>query len=238
MLSTAKSALITQSNYIPWKGYFDGIAQSDVFVLYDDMQYTRRDWRNRNKIKTAQGTLWLTIPVDVKGKYFQSIRDTKVADPQWGVDHWKSIEMNYRRAACFKEYGEAFKELYLNPPSEYLSEINFTFIQLICSILEIKTEFRWSSEFALADDRTQRLVDICVATGCTEYYTGPAAKAYMDESLFTAAGVHINYFDYSGYPPYTQLFGDFVHEVSVIDLILNEGANAVNFLKYAGHEAR
>ena len=93
-----KKLLITQSNYIPWKGYFDAINLVDEIVLYDDMQYTKRDWRNRNRIKTAQGVQWLTIPVEVKGKYFQKIKDTKVSHKQWPSDHWKAIELNYKRS--------------------------------------------------------------------------------------------------------------------------------------------
>src|SRR5438046_4323553 len=94
----ARKAAIVQSNYIPWKGYFDLIRRVDEFILYDDVQYTRRDWRNRNLIKTPQGLRWLTIPVEVKGKYYQSIRDTKIADPVWAASHWQTIVHNYGRA--------------------------------------------------------------------------------------------------------------------------------------------
>ena len=98
-----KKVLITQSNYIPWKGYFDAIAIADEFVVYDDMQYTRRDWRNRNLIKTKNGLEWLTIPVEVKGKYFQKIRDTKISDPKWAIKHWSIISQNYAKAKYFNE---------------------------------------------------------------------------------------------------------------------------------------
>src|SRR3954469_24364981 len=111
---------ILQSSYIPWKGYFDLIRAVDEFVLYDDMQFTRRDWRNRNRIKTPKGAEWLTIPVETKGNYHQAIKDTRIADPGWGQDHWKSIRQNYARAPFFKEYAPRLEPLFLAPPSDFL----------------------------------------------------------------------------------------------------------------------
>jgi hypothetical protein len=108
-----RKAAIVQSSYIPWKGYFDLIRQVDEFILYDDVQYTRRDWRNRNLIKTPHGLSWLTIPVDVKGKYFQSIRETRIADPGWAERHWKTIVHNYSRAPHFDHHRQKLEELYL-----------------------------------------------------------------------------------------------------------------------------
>lgn len=226
-----KSIVITQSNYIPWKGYFDAINIADEFVLYDDMQYTRRDWRNRNKIKTKDGVKWLTIPVEVKGKYFQKINETIVNDSNWRRDHWASIVHNYSKAAHYKTYKDIFEDLYLNSNEVHLSKINYSFLKAICEILGIKTRFRWSSEFDLEEDRTLRLVDICKKCSATDYYTGPAAKTYMNETFFSNNNINIHYLDYSGYTPYNQLHGNFIHEVSVIDLIFNEGPNAVKFLK-------
>lgn len=226
-----KSLVITQSNYIPWKGYFDAINIADEFVLYDDMQYTRRDWRNRNKIKTKDGLKWLTIPVEAKGKYFQKINETKVSDPDWGKNHWASITHSYSKARYFEDYKEIFENLYLNNKEAYLSKINYSFIKVICDILGIKTRFIWSSEFDLKEDRTERLTDICKKCNATDYYTGPSAKVYINETSFTTEKINIHYLDYSGYLPYNQLYGNFIHEVSVIDLIFNEGPNANKFLK-------
>ena len=107
-----KKIAITQSNYIPWKGFFDLIDDVDEFVLYDDMQYTRRDWRNRNKIKTPQGVQWLTVPVVSKGKYFQSIRDTELNGSEWALSHWKALQLNYGRAPFFSDISEWIKPLY------------------------------------------------------------------------------------------------------------------------------
>ena len=226
-----KKVVITQSNYIAWKGYFDSINMADELVLYDDMQYTRRDWRNRNKVKTKDGVKWLTIPVEVKGKYFQKINETKISDPKWGLDHWNVILHNYGKAPYFNEYKGIFENLYLNTTEEYLSKINFNFIKAICEILGIKTNIRWSSEFKLLEDRNERLIDICKKLDASDYFSGPAAKFYMDEPLFEKNGIRVHYVDYSGYPEYKQLHGDFDHAVSILDLIFCEGPNATTFMK-------
>ena len=226
-----KKALITQSNYIPWKGYFDAINMVDEFIIYDDMQFTRRDWRNRNKIKTKDGLIWLTIPVEVKGKYFQKINETVISDPNWGMHHWKTIQYNYHKTPYFTLYKDQFEEAFLNNDKKYLTEINLQFLQLICGILGINTPIRFSKEFELKEEKTERLVDICKKIGATDYYSGPAAKAYMNESLFANENINIHYFDYSGYPEYPQLFNNFAHDVSIIDLLFNEGENAKKYMK-------
>lgn len=222
---------ISQSNYIPWKGYFDCINSVDEFVLYDDMQYTRRDWRNRNKIKTREGAQWITIPVDVKGKYFQKINETTINDPSWAENHWRTIVHNYGKAPFFSQYKEIFEKLYLGNMETLLSRVNYNFITAVCSVLDIKTKFLWSSEFELLEGKTERLLDICKKRNATKYISAPAAKAYMDVSLFENEGISVEFMDYSGYPEYKQLFGDFDHAVSILDLIFNEGPNAPQFMK-------
>jgi hypothetical protein len=222
---------ITQSNYIPWKGYFDGINMVDTFVIYDEMQFTRRDWRNRNLLKTAQGTKWLTIPVEVKGKYFQKISETKISEKEWNKDHWKTISMVYARAPYFKDYKDFFEELYINANSEWLHEVNMHFIIGICRLLGITTQFRNCTEFELKEDRNERLLHICKETGATDYYSGPAAKAYMDLDLFKDANVNVHFFDYSNYPEYKQLYTPFEHSVTILDLLFNTGNQAGLFMK-------
>ncbi|SHM61510.1 WbqC family protein [Flavobacterium saccharophilum] len=228
-----KRIVITQSNYIPWKGYFDAIALADEFVIYDDMQFTRRDWRNRNIIKTPNGNKWLTIPVEVKGKYFQKINEAKISDKDWNKNHWNIIKNNYSKSQNFADYKDLFEELYLNCNSIYLTEINYRFIVAICELLQIKSNIRFSSEFELKEERSERLLDICLNLEGTDYYSGPAAKAYMNEQVFTEAGVKVHYFDYSNYPEYKQLHDPFEHYVSILDLIFCEGKSAVKFLKIA-----
>jgi hypothetical protein len=229
----SKKVAISQSNYIPWKGYFDNIAAVDEFVLYDDMQYTKRDWRNRNKIKTAQGLLWLTISVEVKGKFFQKINETFVSDKAWAKEHWNTIKHNYSKATCFKEMYDFIENLYVTAQEfEYLSEINHYFLQNICDFLGITTKISLSSEYKLLEEgKTEKLVDLCKQLQATAYYSGAAAKDYMNESLFVAENISINYYDYSGYQEYRQLYPPFEHGVSIIDLLMNEGKNARQFLK-------
>lgn len=226
-----KKIIITQSNYIPWKGYFDSINQVDEFVIYDDMQYTKRDWRNRNKINTPQGLKWLSVPVEVKGKFFQQINETKIVDPNWGKSHWDTIKNNYSKAPFFEEYREQFEALYLDSNELLLSKVNEVFIRIINEILGINTVIKRSEEFSLVEGKTEKLVDICLKSGATDYYSGPAAKVYMDESLFDNAGINVHYFDYSGYPEYNHLHGDFEHGVTILDLLFCEGKNSINFMK-------
>ncbi len=228
-----KKIIVTQSNYIPWKGYFDMINFADEFILYDEVQYTRRDWRNRNKIKTPNGTLWLTIPVDVKGKYLQKIKDTRVmTDENWRETHWKTILMNYAHAPHFKTYKDAFEPLYRDTSEVYLSMINYTFLETVNKILGITTPMRWSYEIPKnTTDRNERLIELCKAFGATDFYNGPTSKGYMDEELFRKNGINAHYLNYSGYKPYNQMYGEFDPAVSVLDLIFNEGPNATKYMK-------
>jgi hypothetical protein len=227
----AKKIAISQSNYIPWKGYFDLINSVDEFVLYDDVQFTRRDWRNRNLIKTPQGLQWLTIPVEVKGKFGQKIKETRISEPAWPSRHWRTIAGNYSRAAHFMDYRDRLEEIYLNCREGLLSEINHRFLSAICAILGIDTPLRWSSEFMLEGDRSERLLNICRQAGANVYYSGPAARDYLDEALFARAGVSVVWMDYTAYPAYRQLHGDFQHGVSILDLLLNEGPQSGLYLK-------
>lgn len=228
-----KRVAILQSNYIPWKGYFDLIASVDEFVLYDDMQFTRRDWRNRNLIKTPTGLKWLTIPVQVKGKYHQKICETQVESPGWAADHWKSIEANYRRAPHFGSEADWLAPLYLGPQADDLSGINRAFLTAICERLQIATRITQSSGYLLADERSERLASICEQAGAGVYVSGPAARDYLDESVFHRRGIAVEWFDYSGYPAYPQLWGPFEHGVTVLDLLFNTGASAAEYLKAA-----
>lgn len=226
-----KKILITQSNYIPWKGYFDAINMCDVFVVYDDMQFTKRDWRNRNQIKTLNGQKWLTIPVEVKGKFFQKINETLIADLSWNKSHLELIKQSYSKAKCYKEVIGFIEEMYLKCDFKYLTEVNMHFINGINNFLGITTPIKYSSEFVLNEERTERLVDICRDLGGTDYYSGPAAKAYMDESLFERKDIKVHYFDYSGYQEYPQVNGDFNHYVSILDLIFNTGTESKTHMK-------
>jgi hypothetical protein len=230
--NTPRSVLITQSNYIPWKGYFDAIELADVFVLYDDAQYTRRDWRNRNVIKTHQGPIWLTIPIQVKGRFHQPVKEALVADHDWAEKHWETIRREYARAAHFDRYGPLLEVLYKQAGTETrLSDINRLFLGGICDMLGIETPMRWSSEFDLRGDRNGKLINMCRDLSATHYLTGPKARAYLAEDRFRQAGIEVVWLDYSRYPEYEQLHGAFRHNVSAVDLLLNLGSRSRDYMK-------
>jgi hypothetical protein len=222
---------IVQSNYIPWKGYFDMINMVDEFVLYDTAQYTRRDWRNRNKIKSPQGPMWLSIPVDVKGKYFQKIKDTRISDKNWNLKHWQSIRHSYAKSKCFSEYKDFLEELYLTPGEDFLSDVNHRFLSALCKEMGIQTRIRCSSEFELPEDKTEKLIAICRQCEAHEYLSGPAAKDYLDEALFNSQNIKVAWMDYSDYPEYEQLYPPFDHAVSIIDLLCNTGKDFFRYMK-------
>jgi hypothetical protein len=227
-----KKVAILQSNYIPWKGYFDMIAAVDEFILYDDMQYTRRDWRNRNLIKTPQGTQWLTVPVLVKGKYYQKICDTEIDGNDWANAHWKTLAQNYRRTPYFSEIAQWLEPIYLEESFTHLSMLNRRLIEEICTYLSIKTVIKNSSDYQLTEGKTERLAGLCSQASATEYISGPAAKNYIDEQIFQDIGIKISWFDYDGYPEYPQLWGTYTHGVSILDLLFNCGREAPTFMRY------
>jgi len=231
-----KKLAIVQSNYIPWKGYFDVIANVDEFVLFDDVQYTKRDWRNRNKIKTSNGSKWLTVPVKVKGKYYQNICDTRIDGVNWAQKHWMSLSQNYRKAPYFKEIATWLEPLYTSTSYTLLSDLNFTFMKQICDYLGISTLITRlattsTPSHTVAKLKTERLIDLCKETNSTEYITGPAAKGYIDEKLFIDNGITLTWYDYSGYPEYQQLWGDFEHQVTILDLLFNCGKDSLRYMK-------
>ena len=228
-----KSVAIVQSSYIPWKGYFDLIRSVDEFVLYDDQQYTRRDWRNRNRIKTPQGTTWLTIPVNVKGKYHQRIEETTVSDTGWAERHWRTLEHAYGRASHFEEMRDVLQRLYRECDEAFLSAVNRRFLEAICDLLVIRTPITWSRDYEAEGSKTERLVGLCRTAGATAYLSGPTARAYLDESLFEEAGIELRFMEYAGYPEYEQLYPPFEHAVSVIDLLVHTGSSAPSYLERA-----
>jgi hypothetical protein len=224
-----KKIAILQSNYIPWKGYFDMINSVDEFILYDTVQFTKNDWRNRNKIKTNNGVNWITIPV--KHSISQKINEIQVFNDIWQQKHWKTLSQMYSKSKYFSEYKALFGNIYLNMNETFLSEINYIFICEVNKILDIKTKISWSSDYELSGEKSERLLNICKQTGASEYISGPAAKSYLNEELFHIENIKVTWMDYSGYPEYNQLFPPFEHGVSILDLIFNEGPNARKFMK-------
>ena len=218
-----KKIAILQSNYIPWRGYFDLINQVDVFVIYDEVQYTKNDWRNRNIIKTPNGPLWLTIPVRQQNLE-QKINETRVSLKNWNIKHWNAIKANYTKAPYFKQYEERFKELYLGINTDLLSEINLKFIYAVNDILGIKTQIIDSLSLNLSGNKNERLVDAVLKLNGTHYLSGPSAKNYLDTKLFEENNIQLEWMDYEGYSEYQQLFPPFSDTVSILDTIFSCGS--------------
>lgn len=226
-----KRVAIVQSSYIPWKGYFDLIRAADEFILLDEVQFTKRDWRSRNRIKTKDGLAWLSVPVQTRGRYLQRIADVEVADPSWGPRHWQAIRSAYARTPGFAAYAPRIEALYASPGTTSLSRINHAFITTICELVGIDTPIRWSSEYTARDGRNERLVDLCLAAGATEYLSGPNARGYLDAERFAAAGIAVRFADYGGYPEYPQPYPPFEHAVTALDLLFCAGPHAVDYMK-------
>jgi hypothetical protein len=226
-----KRVAILQSNYIPWRGYFDIVSQVDEFVLYDTVQFTKNDWRNRNRIRTAHGVKWLTIPVQTASQFGQTIAETKIAEPGWAAKHWRSLSQSYARAPFFDQYRERLADVYAACADlPYLSAVNRVLIQCVVSALELPTRILSAADYPLDGDRNERLVQLCRVLGAQVYVSGPSARDYLDLPAFTRAGIGVEFMDYSGYAPYPQVHGGFEPAVSVLDLLFNVGDAARSYL--------
>lgn len=220
---------VIQSNYIPWKGYFDIIHDVDVFYFYDNVQYTKRDWRNRNKIKTDQGMKWLTIPVGSSTD--RLICEVVINDHNWALRHWKTICHYYSRAPYFKLYRDFFEYVYLDKKWDNLSQINQYLVKKISSdFLKMNTEFVDLSGVDVSGRKLERLINIVRMSGTDEYVSGPMAKDYINEKCFNDIGIKLTYKDYSGYPEYPQFHPPFEHFVSIIDLLFHTGPDAAYYI--------
>jgi len=220
---------VLQSNYLPWKGYFDIINSADLFIFYDDIQFTKNDWRNRNKIKTNSGPTWLSIPVG--NNLNRLVNEVTLPDGQWAKKHWKSIQQNYSRAPFFKIYQGFLEHVYLDRRWASLSELNQYLIRHIAvDFLGINTEFRNSEEFEVQGKKQDRLLDLLKQVGADSYVSGPSAKNYICKTEFEKAGIELLYISYSGYPEYPQFFPPFTHEVFILDLLSHVGSDAPNFI--------
>jgi hypothetical protein len=215
-------AVVLQSNYLPWRGYFDLIQCADVFVYYDEVQYTKNDWRNRNRICSSQGVHWLTIPIGrhaVKSR----ISDVALPDARWQEEHFRMLYSSYRAASHFGQIEPLLDDFYRQRTWSRLSELNRYCIERIAGLLGLQTRFLDSKDFTLVDGRVARLVSLLEQIGATEYLTGPSAREYLagSEHLFAAAGIRLLFKSYSGYPEYPQLAQPFEPGVSIIDLLAN-----------------
>ena len=220
-----KTVVVLQSNYIPWKGYFDLIHDADLFIFYDDLQFTKNDWRNRNKIKTPKGAEWITIPVGADAH--RLICEVEIKDSFWQKKHWKTIQQHYGKCPYFARYQAFFEEAYLGRQWGNLSELNHYLIRSISEeLLNLTTEFRDSREYRLSGQKLDRLMELVTKSEANRYISGPAAKGYIEPARFAEAGIELVWKDYSGYPEYPQPFPPFIHGVSILDLIFNVGNDA------------
>jgi hypothetical protein len=226
-----KRLAILQSNYLPWKGYFDLIDRVDEFIVYDSAQYTKNDWRNRNLLKGRDGPAWITVPVRVE-RLGQAIDEVRIADPRCFAKHFRTFLQTYARSAridfCRDALGEVFQAA---GGLERLSEVNACFIRRICELVGIDTRIRDAREFEVTGDRTERLVSLCRQAGADRYLSGPAARSYLDESLFEREGIRVEWMEYDGYPEYPQPHPPFDHRVSILDLLAHAGPDAMRYVR-------
>ena len=220
---------ILQSNFLPWRGYFDFIRETDLFIIHDDLQYTKGDWRNRNRIKTPRGLAWITVPVHYHHTS-QLIEETSIDDSTpWVKKMLNRISESYRQAPCFEPYFSELADV-LNRPAESISELNLRLIHWICSRLEIDTPIKLSREYHPEGTKTQRLIGILQQANASTYLSGPAAKVYLIPELFERAGIQLQYKQYE-YPKYDQLYPPFESRVSVIDLLFMKGREAITYME-------
>jgi hypothetical protein len=221
-------AAIIQSNYMPWKGYFDLIHAVDVFVFLEDVQYTKFDWRNRNKIKTSTGLKWITVPV--KGGIQNKIFEIKINNSiDWSEKQKRQITANYSRTSYFHSYRDDIFEIF-SRRFETLSELNISAIMRIAGLLGIETKFLNSMDIQSSGRKEDKLIDICHRIEADVYVSGPSAKRYINENKFLTSSITLLYHDYSGYPEYPQLWGGFNHNVSIIDLLFNCGEESAYYI--------
>lgn len=199
---------VIQSNYIPWRGYFEFISKCDQFILLDDVQFTRRDWRSRNKIRTRRGDVWLTIPLKQSGNYEAKINEMEVSDPIWDRRHFDAVRGAYFDSKHWKKYEDELEWTYIDAPN-MLTGINQAFINLACKWLEISTPISLSTQYQSHGAKSEKLIALCKSIGADRYLSGMAAKAYLDEKAFNDAGIAVDWMQYRDWPRLSFLHGIF-----------------------------
>ncbi|MBN1162069.1 MAG: WbqC family protein [Dehalococcoidales bacterium] len=223
--------VLLQPGYLPWLGFFDQMYQSDIFIIYDDVQYDKHGWRNRNRIKTAQGVQWLTIPVLTTGRDKPLIKEVMINNTvDWRQSHLKTVQQSYSRAPFFSLYFRIFEEIYTRE-WQYLIDIDMAFISILMEKLDLTREIKFSSALGIKGQGTERIVNICHNLGADSYLTGDAAKDYLDEELFSMSDIKLQYHNYQ-HPVYNQLYGAFVPYLSVIDLLFNHGGDSLDIITH------
>lgn len=224
-----------QPNYLPYLGFFDKIARADVFVIVDTVQFVKRGpfgWMHRNKIRTAAGEQWLSVPVLSKGKFTQRIADTLInnAEP-WRRKHWKAIEFNYRKAPHFPAYAECVKAIY-DREWDKLADLSTALIRLCLDLLGLRTRIVVASDAAISGESTDLVVNLCRAVGADAYLSGVHGRDYLDAAKVAAAGIRLEFQDYA-HPTYPQCqSGPFVPNLCILDLLFNAGPDSLKILRH------
>lgn len=224
--------VILQPSYIPWRGYFDQIRRADLFIFYDDVQYDKHGWRNRNQIKTAQGKQWLTIPVHSKGVTAGiAIKDVRIdGSKPWAKNHLKALTIAYSKSPYFKDYLPLLESFYSRRDACLADFTIETSIVLSRDLGITSTRFMRSSELPGIDGfKTDRLIQILKQVGATRYLSGPSAREYIEPQKFTEAGLTLEYIEYN-YPQYPQLYPPFDPYVSILDLLFMTGKDAHKYM--------
>lgn len=215
---------IIQSAYIPWRGFFDLIDRCDEYIILDGAQFVKGHWQNRNRVRGPAGPAWLSIPVVTADRLGQSIEQVVVSDRAWAETHWRKLAIYYANAPYFSVLAPHLKSLYAAAGQfERLTDINETLIRGIIALLGIETRLVRDHTYDPQGGRTDRVVDICIKAGATHYLTGPSARAYLDETPFTDAGITVEWMDYPSYPRYPQGQADYDPALSIVDLLFNAG---------------
>jgi hypothetical protein len=226
------NVVILQPSYIPWRGYFHQISKADLFIFYDDVQYDKHGWRNRNQIKTVQGKQWITIPVHSAGvTQGIPIKDVKIDwSKPWAENHWKALTFAYAKAPCFRQYASLLEPFYQRH-DELLADFTIDLTIALARELGIShTKFMRSSEIPGIDgQKTDRLIQILAKVGTTHYISGPSARDYIEQDKFEAAGITLEYMVYD-YPEYPQLYPPFDSQVSILDLLFMTGSDSFKFI--------
>jgi hypothetical protein len=226
------SCVILQPSYIPWRGYFHQIIKSDIFVFYDDVQYDKRGWRNRNRIKTPRGTQWLTIPVHSHGAQIDHIPINHIRiswDRPWNEEHWRTIEYAYRKAPYFSKYAPSIHEFF-TIHVELLADFTIETTIRLARLLDIThTRFIRSSSLEVEGRKTDRLINILKVLDADHYISGPSARDYIEPQKFEKAGIDLEFMEYN-YPEYPQLYPPYDPQVSILDLLFNTGPEAVQYI--------
>jgi len=226
-----KTIAIMQPTYLPWLGYFDLINRSDVFVFLDSVQFDKRSWQQRNRIKTPNGELMLTVPVLTKGRSDQKICDVMIDISQkFEKKHFNSICSNYKKSRYFEFLVVELEEIF-NSEINKLADLNIRLIEWLSSKLGINTKFVYSSQLDTDGSKTELLVNICKIINADHYISPAGSKEYIDQNnLFIKSGIKLSYQNYK-HPTYSQLYGDFIPYMSVIDLLFNEGKKSLELIK-------